>query len=56
MGAPFLGESLQFLKDPFGFTLARTRQHPEQDVSPAGGGLGPLPRSQLRVAIARRAR
>jgi cytochrome P450 len=27
MGAPFLGESLQFLKDPFGFTLARTRQH-----------------------------
>ncbi len=27
MGAPFLGEALQFLKDPFGFTLSRTRQH-----------------------------
>jgi cytochrome P450 len=27
MGAPFLGEALQFLKDPFAFTLARTRQH-----------------------------
>ena len=27
MGAPFLGEALAFLKDPFTFTLARTRQH-----------------------------
>lgn len=27
MGAPFVGEALQFLKDPFTFTLARTRQH-----------------------------
>jgi cytochrome P450 len=27
MGAPFLGEALQFLKDPFTFTLSRTRQH-----------------------------
>jgi retinoid hydroxylase len=27
MGAPFLGEALQFLKDPFAFTLTRTRQH-----------------------------
>jgi cytochrome P450 len=27
MGAPFIGEALKFLKDPFEFTLARTRQH-----------------------------
>ena len=27
MGAPFVGEALKFLKDPFAFTLARTRQH-----------------------------
>ncbi len=27
MGAPFLGEALAFLKDPFTFTLDRTRQH-----------------------------
>ena len=27
MGAPFLGEALQFLRDPFTFTLSRTRQH-----------------------------
>lgn len=27
MGAPYLGEALKFLKDPFAFTLARTRQH-----------------------------
>ena len=27
MGAPFVGEALQFLKDPFTFTLSRTRQH-----------------------------
>lgn len=27
MGAPFVGEALQFLKDPFAFTLARTKQH-----------------------------
>lgn len=27
MGAPFLGEALKFLKDPFAFTLARTKQH-----------------------------
>lgn len=27
MGAPFIGEALQFLKDPFAFTLSRTRQH-----------------------------
>jgi cytochrome P450 len=27
LGAPFLGEALQFLKDPFAFTLNRTKQH-----------------------------
>jgi cytochrome P450 len=27
MGAPYLGEALKFLKDPFEFTLSRTRQH-----------------------------
>jgi cytochrome P450 len=27
LGAPYLGEALAFLKDPFAFTLARTRQH-----------------------------
>jgi len=27
LGAPFLGEALKFLRDPFGFTLSRTRQH-----------------------------
>ncbi len=27
MGAPFVGEALQFLKDPFAFTLERTQQH-----------------------------
>jgi cytochrome P450 len=27
MGAPFIGEALQFLKDPFHFTLSRTRKH-----------------------------
>src|SRR3954471_16583335 len=27
MGAPFLGEALKFLKDPFTFTLSRTKQH-----------------------------
>jgi len=27
MGAPFVGEALKFLKDPFSFTLSRTRQH-----------------------------
>lgn len=27
MGAPYVGEALKFLKDPFTFTLARTRQH-----------------------------
>jgi cytochrome P450 len=27
MGAPFIGEALAFLKDPFAFTLVRTRQH-----------------------------
>jgi len=27
MGAPFLGEALQFLRDPFAFTLSRTRRH-----------------------------
>jgi cytochrome P450 len=26
-GAPFVGEALAFLKDPFTFTLSRTRQH-----------------------------
>lgn len=26
-GAPFVGEALKFLKDPFTFTLSRTRQH-----------------------------
>src|SRR5260221_8197690 len=27
MGMPFLGEALKFLKDPFAFTLDRTRKH-----------------------------
>jgi cytochrome P450 len=27
LGAPYLGEALQFLKDPFTFTLSRTRRH-----------------------------
>jgi len=27
MGAPFVGDALKFLKDPFSFTLSRTRQH-----------------------------
>jgi cytochrome P450 len=27
MGAPFVGEALAFLKDPFTFTLSRTRKH-----------------------------
>ena len=27
LGAPFLGEALAFLKDPFTFTLSRTKQH-----------------------------
>src|SRR4051812_6780901 len=27
MGAPFVGEALSFLKDPFTFTLSRTKQH-----------------------------
>ena len=27
MGAPYVGEALKFLKDPFEFTLSRTRQH-----------------------------
>ena len=27
LGAPFVGEALQFLKDPFLFTLSRTQQH-----------------------------
>jgi cytochrome P450 len=27
MGAPFVGEALKFLKDPFKFTLDRTKQH-----------------------------
>lgn len=26
-GAPFVGEALKFLKDPFAFTMSRTRQH-----------------------------
>jgi cytochrome P450 len=26
-GAPFVGEALSFLKDPFAFTMARTRKH-----------------------------
>src|SRR5215218_6035368 len=26
-GAPFVGEALKFLKDPFSFTLSRTKQH-----------------------------
>lgn len=26
-GAPFVGEALKFLKDPFEFTMSRTRQH-----------------------------
>src|SRR5262245_31045071 len=27
LGAPFVGEALAFLKDPFAFTLARTKRH-----------------------------
>src|SRR5262245_7926258 len=27
LGAPYLGEALAFLKDPFAFTLSRTKQH-----------------------------
>lgn len=27
MGVPYVGEALQFLKDPFAFTLSRTKQH-----------------------------
>jgi len=27
LGAPYVGEALQFLKDPFAFTLERTRRH-----------------------------
>jgi cytochrome P450 len=27
MGVPYVGEALKFLKDPFTFTLSRTRQH-----------------------------
>ena len=27
LGAPFVGEALAFLKDPFTFTLSRTKQH-----------------------------
>ncbi len=27
MGAPFVGEAFKFLKDPFSFTLSRTKQH-----------------------------
>lgn len=27
MGAPFVGEALKFLKDPFTFTMSRTKQH-----------------------------
>ena len=27
LGAPFVGETLGFLKDPFAFTLSRTKQH-----------------------------
>jgi len=27
MGAPFVGEALKFLKDPFSFTMSRTKQH-----------------------------
>jgi cytochrome P450 len=27
MGAPFVGEAFRFLKDPFAFTLSRTKQH-----------------------------
>lgn len=27
MGAPYVGEALKFLKDPFAFTLSRTQQH-----------------------------
>lgn len=27
MGVPFVGEALKFLKDPFAFTLSRTKQH-----------------------------
>lgn len=27
LGAPFVGEALSFLKDPFAFTLSRTKQH-----------------------------
>lgn len=36
------------------FTRHYDLAYPPQDASPTGGGLGPLPRSQLRVRITRR--
>jgi hypothetical protein len=38
------------------FTRYYDLTYPPQDASPGSGGLGPLPRSQLVVKIARRAR
>jgi cytochrome P450 len=38
------------------FTRNYDMSYPAQDASPGGGGLGPLPRSQLRVQVAPRAR
>jgi hypothetical protein len=36
------------------FTRRYDLTYPAQDASPAGGGLGPLPRSQLRIQVTRR--
>jgi hypothetical protein len=36
------------------FTRNYDLSYPAQDATPGSGGLGPLPRSQLRVTIARR--
>jgi hypothetical protein len=90
MGVPYVGEALAFLKDPFTFTLERTRkhgniwktrilgdttvffagpkafsfvvlgQHPDlaakvrAEADAQLAGVGPLPRSGLRVTITAR--
>jgi cytochrome P450 len=53
------GEALVQLLMPalFGwFTCNYDLAYPQQDASPGGGGLGPLPKSGVRVRITRRAR
>jgi fatty-acid peroxygenase len=37
------------------FTRRYDLTFPAQDTSPGGGGLGPLPRSGLRISVRRRA-